>query len=249
MSKWPTIPIAELTLPVEQRDPRLVPATEFRYVDIAAVDNKLKAIVGTKQMTGANAPSRARKVIKSGDVIVSMVRPNLNAVALVPQCLDNEICSTGFSVLRPSKRIRGRYLFAFTKSQIFIDQLVSKTTGASYPAVTDKEIREVLVPLPTLEEQERLIKKFDEVEGLRNLRLKSDTRTAGLIPALFHEMFDQSEFVEKTMVIYLMKEGFYFTKTAIMEVCIHAPPISEITGCLSCRHHVLATKVPSTTPK
>src|SRR5436309_15877220 len=100
MKRWPTNKLGELVLPTEQRDPRDKPTERFSYVDIAGVDNEAKKITATKTIVGADAPSRARKVIRRGDVIVSTVRPNLNAVALVPDVLDNQICSTGFSVLR-----------------------------------------------------------------------------------------------------------------------------------------------------
>ena len=189
MKRWPTKPLGELILPTEQRDPRLKPAEEFSYVDIAGIDNEAKAIAATKRIVGAEAPSRARKVIRNGDVIVSTVRPNLNAVALVPTTLDNQICSTGFSVLRPSDEVLSGYLFAFTRSPFFIDSLVARTTGANYPAVNDGEVKGVPVPVPPLAEQERIVKLLDEADELRKLRAVADRRTATIIPALFHEMF------------------------------------------------------------
>src|SRR6266849_674598 len=99
MKQWPTMRLGDLLLPTEQRDPRENPSEEFSYVDIASIDNQSKTIIAAKRIIGADAPSRARKVIREGDVIVSTVRPNLNAVSVVPTNLDNEICSTGFSVL------------------------------------------------------------------------------------------------------------------------------------------------------
>jgi type I restriction enzyme S subunit len=181
--------MGDLALPSEQRDPRENPTEEFSYVDIASVDNAAKAIVAPKRMVGADAPSRARKVIRKGDVIVSTVRPNLNAVALVPSSLDNQICSTGFSVLRPSSKVISGYLFAFARSPSFIDFLVGRTTGANYPAVNDGEVKDVPVPVPPLAEQERLVRILDEADALRKLRAQADQRTAPLVPALFDEMF------------------------------------------------------------
>jgi type I restriction enzyme S subunit len=189
MKRWPTIPLGELVLPTEQRDPKEIPTKEFFYVDIASVDNETKAIVETKRIRGADAPSRARKVIRRGDVIVSTVRPNLNAVALVPDNLDNQICSTGFSVLRPSANVTSGYLFAFVRSPFFIGCLVARTTGANYPAVNDGEVKDVAIPVPHLAEQERIVKLLDEADELRKLRAQADRRTADLIPALFHDMF------------------------------------------------------------
>ena len=174
-------------LPTDQRDPRENPTEEFSYVDIASVDNEAKAIVATKRISGAGAPSRARKVIRKGDVIVSTVRPNLNAVALVPDTLDNHICSTGFSVLRPSAKVVSGYLFAFARSPFFIDYLVSRATGASYPAVNDGEVKGVPIPVPPVAEQERIVKLLDEADALLRLREQADRRAASLLAALFHE--------------------------------------------------------------
>ena len=189
MKRWPTKALGELVLPTEQRDPTQKPAEEFSYVDIAGVDNETKVIAVAKRIAGADAPSRARKVIRKDDVIVSTVRPNLNAVALVPEALDNQICSTGFSVLRPSENVLSGYLFAFTRSPFFIDALVSRTTGANYPAVNDGEVKGVPIPVPPLAEQKRIVQLLGEADELQKIRAQSAGRTAELIPAFFHDMF------------------------------------------------------------
>ena len=75
---WAVAPIDDLVLETTQR----LPADDesFRYVDIAAVDRESKIITSPQELLGAEAPSRARKEVRSGDVLVSMTRPNLNAV-------------------------------------------------------------------------------------------------------------------------------------------------------------------------
>ena len=84
---------------------------EFVYVDIGSIDRHRKVISEPQYLQGKNAPSRARKDIIEGDVIVSLTRPNLNAVALVDEAYDGQIASTGFEVLRPLL-IESKYLFA-----------------------------------------------------------------------------------------------------------------------------------------
>ena len=174
--------------PPSNETQRQTHSEEFLYVDITSVNNEAKAITGFKKIAGADAPSRARKVIRNGDIIVSTVRPNLNAVALVPSSLNNQICSTGFSVLRPSEKVLSGYLFAFVRSSFFINALIARTTGANYPAVNDGEVKEVPVPVPPLAEQERIVKLLNEAEGLRTLRAQVGNRMDALIPALFDEM-------------------------------------------------------------
>ena len=107
----------------EKRDPRLELDEPFCYVDIASIDNVSKQILDFKTLLGKDAPSRARQVIRTENVIVSTTRPNLNAVALVPQAFENQICSTGFCVLRPSKAIEPKYLFNFVQSSEFVQNL------------------------------------------------------------------------------------------------------------------------------
>lgn len=139
------------------RDPRLEEKQQFVYVDITSVDNVKKRIVNPKTLPCTTAPSRARQVIRNNDVILSTTRPNLNAVAIVPQDLDNEICSTGFCVLRSRENLNPSYLFAFVQSHEFVQRLSDMVKGALYPAVTDNQVREQLLPLPPLAEQRRIV--------------------------------------------------------------------------------------------
>ncbi len=144
------------------RDPRSSPDKTFRYVDITSVDNVAKRIVEPKTFLGSEAPSRARNVIRAGDVIVSTTRPNLNAVALVPPDLDEQICSTGFCVLRTTSDLDPSYLFAFAQSADFVLSLSGLVKGALYPAVTDKQVRAQVIPLPPLAEQKRIAAILNE---------------------------------------------------------------------------------------
>jgi type I restriction enzyme S subunit len=183
------VPLGALLEPIEQVDPRSWGSQEFNYIDIASIDNELKQVSGFQRIQGKDAPSRARKMVESGDVIVSTVRPNLNAVAMVPSALNGEVCSTGFAVLRAGRKLLPKYLFGFVRSKIFIDTLVGLTKGANYPAVSERDVRQVHIPLPPLAEQERIVAMLDEADAIRKLRAQADQRTADLIPALFIKMF------------------------------------------------------------
>ncbi len=187
---WPIKALGELLLTTEQRDPKEKPSTEFVYLDITGVDNKAKTIIATKRFIGADAPSRARKVIRKGDVIVSTVRPNLNAVALIPDELDDEICSTGFSVLRPSGKVMSDYIFAFVRSPYFIDNLVARTTGANYPAVNDGEVKSVSIPVPPLALQKEFAERVTEIRALETAQATSRTRLDALFQAMLHRAFE-----------------------------------------------------------
>jgi type I restriction enzyme S subunit len=162
----------------------------FRYVDIAGIDRELKRIARAEAIPCSDAPSRARKEVRAGDVVVSTVRPNLNAIAQIPEDLDGEIASTGFAVLRANpKLVDSRYLFYRAQHQEFVDYLVANATGASYPAVSDSIVRRAALPLPPPKEQFRIIELLDEADRLRKLRRDADAKAARILPALFLKMF------------------------------------------------------------
>lgn len=170
-------------------NPTRKPDMPFIYVDVAAVDNKTKTIVAAREVSGADAPSRARKIIKAGDILVSTVRPNLNAVALVPPELDNQIASTGFAVLRPTTRIVPQYLFFYVRSRRFVQSLTSLVAGAMYPAVTDTQVLEQNVPLPGIDDQRRIVDLLLRAEAIIQLRREAERKTEALAPAILIDMF------------------------------------------------------------
>ncbi len=190
MNPWHTQPIGAVCTPTEQRDPRDGSAGEFRYVDITGIDRVRKRIAESRTIPCADAPGRARKVIRKDDVLVSTVRPNLNAVAMVPEELDGEIASTGFCVLRANRELLDpRYLFYRVISTDFVKELTSKVRGANYPAVSDAEVNRVDIPVPTLSEQHRIVEILDQADHLRRLRAEVDAKADGILPAIFLRMF------------------------------------------------------------
>lgn len=188
--RWNSVQIAKTCLRTRMRDPKRNPDTPFLYVDISAIDRSLKVITSAPEILGADAPSRARKEIREGDILVSTVRPNLNAVAVVPPDLDGQIASTGFCVLRPNKEtIFGKYLFYFTTTPNFVGILSGKVRGAHYPAVSDGDVKEIELPLPTVSEQQRIVEILDQANALRRKRAEADAKAARILPALFYKMF------------------------------------------------------------
>lgn len=149
--------LADVCLPtVESIDPRRSPQVEFWYVDISAVDNASKRIVSPQKVLGALASVRARQVVQTNDVIVATTRPNLNAVALIPEKYSGEVCSTGFCVLRANTELDPEFLFYFVQSQAFIESLVDLTKGALYPAVTDKQVLAQKIPWIPVDTQRQI---------------------------------------------------------------------------------------------
>lgn len=190
MTDWNPRPIRAVCTPTEQRDPSEEAEVAFRYVDIGGIDRAHKRITGSALLLGAEAPSRARKVIRTDDVIVSTVRPNLNAVAMVPVELDGQIASTGFCVLRANTElVEPRYLFYRAISPDFVRALSARVRGASYPAVSDQDVMDMKIPIPAPSEQRQVVAILDHAERLCRLRAEADVKANRILPALFRTMF------------------------------------------------------------
>lgn len=191
MSGWKTVAIGDVVSSAKTWNPlRSAMDDVFSYIDLSAVDQDTKTIVGAREVACGEAPSRARQLVEKGDVLVSTVRPNLNGVARVSEDLDGATASTGFCVLRPRNRfIDGAYLFQWVKSPMFISDMVRKATGASYPAVSDRIVVESRIPLPGLLEQRRIAEVLDKAEELRTIRRAALDHLDILSQAIFLEMF------------------------------------------------------------
>ncbi|MCA9473733.1 MAG: restriction endonuclease subunit S [Nitrospira sp.] len=124
----------------------------LQYIDISSVTEG--RILTKTPLSAPDAPGRARRIAHHGDVIWSNVRPNLRAYSLVLSPENNDVFSTGFTVLSP-KSVPFSFLYQFVTTENFVSHLVNHTTGASYPAVrpTDFERAEILVPKEQLLEQ------------------------------------------------------------------------------------------------
>jgi type I restriction enzyme S subunit len=155
------VTIGDVVIPkVEQG----APSTDFTYIDIGSVNNKTKRIESARDMAaGGKVPSRAQQHVQPGDILVSMTRPNLNAVAKVPTEMAGAICSTGFDVLR-SIEVEPDWLFLIVKSRPFVDTMTALVQGALYPAVRPADIRAYEFPLPPLAEQRRIVEKIEALQ-------------------------------------------------------------------------------------
>jgi type I restriction enzyme S subunit len=146
---------------------------ELEYVDIGNV-TLTQGITSTERLLFEAAPSRARRIVRDGDTIVSTVRTYLKAVAHISDPPPNLIVSTGFAVLRPSNALCPRYLYRLAQSEAFVQAIVAHSVGVSYPAINPTDIGRLYIPLPPLPEQQ-VIAAFLDAETTR-----IDTLVAGL---------------------------------------------------------------------
>lgn len=183
-------PLVDLVEPVDQCNPATIGRDWITYLDISAVDRADKRIVSTDRTLARNAPSRARQVLASNDVLVSTVRPNLNGVAHVPPEYAGEFASTGFCVLRPQRdQLSSKYLYFFTRTRGFVSRLVNIAVGASYPAVTDNDVLETAIPLPDLDRQQQIASTLDITDRLRRTRGYAIEATDEILAIEFRKRF------------------------------------------------------------
>ena len=160
------------------------------YIDIASVDNESKKVTGFQTMSFGEAPSRARKAVEKGDILISTVRPNLNAVAILEEDTPNiSVASTGFCILKCKDNVDNRFVFNFCKSKAFIKDMVSQATGASYPAVNDDIVRSALIPNYSYEEQCHISEILDGMSFTIEKRKVELQALDELTKARFVEMF------------------------------------------------------------
>lgn len=144
--------------------------TEIDYVEISGVSLS-RGIEEVERMPFGQAPSRARRKVRSGDILISTVRTYLRAIAKVKEASPDLVASTGFCVIRPDReKVDSGFLGWAAKSEPFVSEVVSRSVGVSYPAINASELVTIGMPLPPLETQRRIAQFLDEktarIDGL-----------------------------------------------------------------------------------
>jgi len=153
------------TLKKESRNPQETPSEEFLYVDIGSV-NTAKGQAEPERMKGVDAKSsRMRRVIKKNQLLVSTTRPTRNAICVVPEELDNQICSTGFAVLDTKPDMLPRFLFYSLRCNLSTMQFERHCSGSGYPAINQEtDLPKIRIPKPDPEVQSRIVDRLVSLE-------------------------------------------------------------------------------------
>jgi type I restriction enzyme S subunit len=153
VSDWANAPIRSVVEDKETWNPRKDTRKYVEYLEIAGVDNSSGQIISTRRIEVSSPPSRAKRVIRKGDVVFGTTRPYLKNIAVVPENLDEQVCSTGFCVLRPDhKKVITEWLFSICRSDVVVDQVVPGQEKNAYPAVSDAAVMDSIIPVPPLNE-------------------------------------------------------------------------------------------------
>ena len=183
-------PIGDYVRKCQTWNPKSSGVGSFDYIDLSSVDKDTKSIVSIERYECSDAPSRARQLVETDDVLVATVRPNLNGVALVNGAHHGMTASTGYCVLCPDKdKLDSRFLLHWVKTGAFVQRMVDVATGANYPAVSDAKVKASKIPLPPLAEQRRIAGILDAADALRAKRREALAQLDTLIQFTFLEMF------------------------------------------------------------
>ena len=142
------------------------PSSDFVYIDVDAVNNRLNIIDKPKKVRIENAPSRATRKLHKNDLLFSMVRPYLKNIALVDDIYKDAIASTGFYVITPSLGYYPMFLYYLMLSNYVVDGLKSFMKGDNSPSINNCHIENYLYPLPPIEEQQRIVEKIEQLMQL-----------------------------------------------------------------------------------
>ncbi len=156
LHKIGAVPLSTVATPAKRKfTPRA--SQPFSYIEISEVDTSTGAI-NAVGLPGGEAPDRAQWIVRKGDVIVSTVRPNRNAVSLITDHEDGFVCSSGFAVLRAAT-VAPHYLFVFLKARPIVELLDRQTTATMYPAISWQDI----LAIPVLKPDRQLEQSITEM--------------------------------------------------------------------------------------
>jgi type I restriction enzyme S subunit len=163
------------------------PDYSFKYISLEDVDTG--TLRGYTEQIFRTAPSRARRKLRKGDVLVSTVRPNLKSHLLIRDDVSNTVCSTGFSVLRCKPALANS---AFVYCHLFAGgierQIESLLTGSNYPAINSADVKALRIPCPSLPEQTAIAEVLSdmdaEITALEERRDKTRALKQGMMQEL-----------------------------------------------------------------
>lgn len=161
----------------------------FRYISLGDVDAG-KLLGGYSPITFAEAPSRARRIVKSGDILFATVRPNLKGHFFARRIDGNVIASTGFAVIRARSGIaEPAFIYQSLLSRNVDAQIEKLTVGSNYPAVNSADIKGLLLPIPPLPEQQKIATILTAVDDKLDIIARrldaTQTLKQGLMQTLF----------------------------------------------------------------
>ena len=136
----------------------------FTYISLENISHG--TLTDSSSMVFKNAPSRARRVVRKNDVLISTVRPNLMSHYYVDHDVNDLICSTGFSVLRSHEKfLHGPYVYHHMMASVLNNQIELLLIGSNYPAINSKDVEDLEIPVPSFDEQKAIAKALSDMDA------------------------------------------------------------------------------------
>ena len=160
----------------------------FKYID-------LESVVGTRinkirEERKESAPSRAQRLAKKGDVFYQTVRPYQKNNYLFKLDEIDYVFSTGYAQLRPIfKRCDSDFLLILLQNNRFLSKVLDRCTGTSYPAINVNDLIEILIAIPSYEEQQAIGSYFSNLDNLINAHQEKISQLEILKKKLLQDMF------------------------------------------------------------
>lgn len=156
------------------------PHRKLTYIEIHNIDSNGQ-IAGTSSYQFSEVPKRCKRVVQKDDILVPTVRTYRKNIAIIEDAGEDLVCSTGFCVLTPrTEKVIPKILFYLIRDDRFIDEVNTRSTGVSYPAIQSDRLLSVKVPLPSLTYQARMlryldanIQKIEEINRKNRLKVKT----------------------------------------------------------------------------
>ncbi|KYD29786.1 restriction endonuclease subunit S [Geobacillus stearothermophilus] len=203
MNEWKEVRLGEVVQINPESLTKDYPFNVIDYIDISSVGTG--ELRETTQYPISEAPSRAKRLVRAGDTILSTVRPNRRSFLYLKKPKENQVVSTGFAVLRATEKINSRYLYYLISDQKFTDYLVSQEQGAAYPAVSIDSIKNAIVLLPDLETQEKIASILGSIDDKIELNVEMNKTLEEMAMTLYKHWFvdfgpfQDGEFVESEL--------------------------------------------------
>lgn len=221
MAAFPMVPLYSVTSVNKESLPdQTPPDNPISYIDISDVELG-RFLSSGREMTFAEAPSRARRKASEGDILVSTVRTYLKAITPVDSTHSSCVFSTGFAVISPlQSAVISRYLNHVLVSSRFIDEVITHSNGVSYPAINTSDLMQIRIPLPDLDTQRRIADYLD--------------KETSEIDTLVKELDEYVELLEKrnTQLVdhYISGEPVSLSLLSTYFDCVHTTPEPDEYG-------------------
>ena len=191
---WPEVEVGQICeINPETLNPKVAhPDQTIFYVDISSVENETGRFLGYSQIESSEAPTRARRGICNGDVLLSTVRPNLKAFTILNEVRDRAVASTGFAVLRArGGLVEPAFLLTSLLLDSAINQMVSMMGKGAYPSINQSDVASIRISVPPLSIQQAIVAEVEAEQAIvaanRELANRMDAKIAAAINRVWQD--------------------------------------------------------------